>query len=110
MIHPIREGRRPHHLGTKGKSNWRGSVGRNLCRGLKRQGQVVAWASQPAKPAEQAFPPWVTAVEGQSLGLAERGLQAAQGAPAGIVSSFSEPVFLFVIEAFAIFPSLRHRW
>ena len=82
LLHPIRVGRSPRQLGKQGQAHGRGSGGLTLCWVLNRQGQVVAWASQTAKTADQAFLPLVTAVEGQSIGLADRGFHAAQGAPA----------------------------
>jgi hypothetical protein len=43
LIHPIREGRSPHQIGKKGKSNWRWIVGMKLCWLINDRGQVVAW-------------------------------------------------------------------
>lgn len=81
LIHPLREGRSSQQLGKKGQANWRWIVGMKLCWVLNAQGRVVAWATRTANTAEQAFLPLVTALEGQSIVLADQGFQSAQGAP-----------------------------
>ena len=80
-IHPIREGRSPHQLGKKGKSNWRGIVGMKLCWVLNTHGHVVAWASRTATTADQHLLPLGTAVADQRIVLSDRGFPSAQGAP-----------------------------
>jgi hypothetical protein len=48
LIHPRREGRSPHQLGKKGKSNTRWIVGGKLCFVLNHLGLVVAWECDTA--------------------------------------------------------------
>ena len=81
LIHPIREGRSPHQLGKKGKSNWRWIVGMKLCWVINTHGHVVAWASRTANTADQHFLPLVTALADRSIVLSDRGFHAAQGDP-----------------------------
>ena len=81
LSHPIREGRSPHPLGKKGKSNWRWIVGMKLCWVINTHGHGVAWASRTANTADQHFLPLVTALADQSIGLADRGFHSAQGDP-----------------------------
>lgn len=81
LIHPIREGRSPHQLGKKGKSNWRWIVGMKLCWVLNAQGHVVAWATRTANTAGQHFLPLVTALADQSIVLSDQGFPSAHGDP-----------------------------
>lgn len=43
LIHPIREGRSPHQIGRKGKSNWRWIVGAKVCYLVNHLGLIVDW-------------------------------------------------------------------
>ena len=81
LIHPIREGRSPHQLGKKGRSNWRWIVGMKLCWVINTHGHVVAGASRTANTADQAFLPLVTALADRSIVLSDRGFHSAQGDP-----------------------------
>jgi len=47
LLHPIREGRTPHQIGRKGKSNWRWIVGMKLC-GRNKSGDTFGrWGDLP---------------------------------------------------------------
>lgn len=81
LIHPIREGRSPHQLGKKGRSNWRWIVGMKRCWVINTHGHVVAWARRTANTADQYFLPLVTALADRSIGLSDRGFHSAQGDP-----------------------------
>lgn len=48
LIYPCREGRSPHQVGRKGKSNWRWIVGGKLCVLVNHLGLIVDWACDTA--------------------------------------------------------------
>jgi hypothetical protein len=58
LIHPMREGRSPQHIGRKGLSNHRWIVGGKLCLLLNQWGLIVGWACATANVADNTFQ-WV---------------------------------------------------
>lgn len=54
LLHPMREGRSAGHIGRKGKSTQRWSVGGKLCVLLNKLGLVVAWAWRGEQPPQAA--------------------------------------------------------
>jgi hypothetical protein len=84
LIHPIREGRSPHQIGKKGKSNWRWIIGLKLCWLVNDAGQVVGWTWDTANVHDQVFLPLVQALNGRSIVLADVGFNSAAGIPANL--------------------------
>lgn len=84
LIHPIREGRSPHQVGKKGKSNWRWIVGMKLCWLINDRGEIVDWAWDTANAHDQVFLPMVEAFEGETIILADTGFNCAEGIPANL--------------------------
>lgn len=84
LIHPIREGRSPHQVGKKGKSNWRWIVGMKLCWLINDRGDIADWAWDTANAHDQVFLPMVEAFEDETIILADTGFNCAQGIPANL--------------------------
>ena len=84
LLHPIREGRTPHQIGRKGKSNWRWIVGMKLCWLINDQGEVVAWDCKTANVHDQTFLPLLQPFTEQTIVLADTGFQSADGVPANL--------------------------
>jgi hypothetical protein len=88
LIHPIREGRTPHQIGKKGKSNWRWhperTRGMKLCWLINDYGEVVAWDWNTANVHDQSFLPLVEPYVGQTIVLADTGFADAEGIPANL--------------------------
>jgi hypothetical protein len=84
LIHPIREGRSERQVGKKGKSNWRWIVGVKLCWLINDWGQVVSWGWDTANVHDQTFLPLVSALEDESIVLADTGFNDADGIPANL--------------------------
>ena len=59
LLHPRREGRSPHPLGNKGRSNWRWIVGAKLGFVLNHLGLVCAWDCNLASVSDKDFRPLV---------------------------------------------------
>ena len=53
LIHPMREGRSPQQIGSKGLSNHRWIVGGKLCLLLNQWGLIVGWACATANAADR---------------------------------------------------------
>ena len=81
LIHPWREGRSPHQLGKKGKSNHRWIVGIKLCWLINSRGEVVAWSWNTANVHDQIFLPLVKRLEGETITLSDLGFASAEGIP-----------------------------
>jgi len=81
LIHPIRAGRSPDHIGKKGKSNHRWIVGGKLCLLLNKFGLVVAWDCATANVADNTFQPLIKQFEEQMIVLSDTGFHAAAGDP-----------------------------
>ena len=84
LLHPIREGRTPHQIGRKGKSNWRWIVGMKLCWLINGRGEVVAWDCKTANMHDQTFLPLLKPFAEQTIVLADTGFQSTAGAPANL--------------------------
>ena len=84
LLHPIREGRSPHQVGKKGKSNYRWIVGMKLCWLINDWGEVVGWAWDTANVHDQVFLPLVAEFEDESIVLADTGFNCAEGVPANL--------------------------
>jgi hypothetical protein len=72
LIHPIREGRSPHQLGKKGKSNKRWIVGVKVAWLLNQQGQVVRWDWATANTHDQYFRPLAHEFDTQTITLCDQ--------------------------------------
>lgn len=81
LLHPIREGRRPHQVGRKGVSNHRWIVGIKLGVLLNRWGLVVGWVWAPANTADVHFQVLADAVRDRMLVLSDTSFHAATGDP-----------------------------
>jgi hypothetical protein len=88
LIHPIRQGRTPHQIGKKGKSNWRwhpeGTRGMKLCWLINDRGQVVAWDWNTANVHDQTFLPLIEPLVEQTIVLADSGFQDVDGVPTNL--------------------------
>jgi hypothetical protein len=84
LIHPIRQGRSPQHIGKKGKSNWRWSVGMKRCWLINDRGQVVVWDWNTANVHDQSFLPLIEPWVEQTIVLADTGFAAAKGIPTNL--------------------------
>jgi hypothetical protein len=81
LLHPRREGRTPHQLGSKGLSNWRWIVGAKLGLVLNHQGLVCAWDCNQAHVADQTFRPLVAQFTDQMVVLVDPAFHGKQGDP-----------------------------
>jgi hypothetical protein len=84
LIHPIRQGRTPHPIGKKGKSNWRWIEGMKLCWLINDRGEVVAWEWNTANVHDQTFLPLIEPWVEQTIVLADTGFADAEGVPANL--------------------------
>src|SRR5256712_3196209 len=69
LIHPMREGRSPQQIGSKGHSNHGWIVGGKLCLLLNQWGLGVAWACDPANVADNTFQWLIRQVDGRMIVL-----------------------------------------
>ncbi len=81
MIHPTREGRTPHQIGKKGKSNYRWIVGGKLCLVLNNLGLVVGWDCDTANVHDSRFNPLIESFQEWMVILGDMGFHSAQGDP-----------------------------
>lgn len=81
LIHPVREGRTPHQIGKKGKSNHRWIVGGKLCLVLNHLGLVSAWDCNTANVHDTRFQHLIRRFEGQMVVLGDTAFHAAEGDP-----------------------------
>jgi hypothetical protein len=84
LIHPIRAGRSPQHIGRKGRSNPRWMVGGKLCLLLHQYGLVVGWDCATAHGADKTFQWRRRQVDGCLIVLSDTGFHAAEGDPANL--------------------------
>ena len=84
LRHPIREGRRDHQIGKKGKSNHRWIVGGKLCVVLNKLGLIADWDCATANVHDQTFLPLLAHYDGQMIILADTGFHRAKGNPANV--------------------------
>lgn len=80
-LHPMREGRSPHQIGRKGKSNHRWIVGGNLCLLLNHLGLVVVWDCAGTNAPDSAFHPLIEAFEDDMNVLSDTAFHAKEGDP-----------------------------
>ena len=85
LRHPIREGRREHQIGRKGKSNHRWIVGGKLGIVQNQWGLITDWDCRTANVHDQTFLPLLAHYDGQMIILADTGFHQAQGDPANVM-------------------------
>ncbi|MBI3973639.1 MAG: transposase [Chloroflexi bacterium] len=80
-LHPIREGRSPRQIGTKGRSNHRWIVGGKLCLLLTQWGLIVGWDGATANVHDRHFQGLVAGVQHTTVVLADANFHRAAGDP-----------------------------
>ena len=81
LLHPWRYGRSPRQVGKKGFSNHRWIVGLKLCWLCNARGEVVAWACNTAKVADQCFAQVAAPSAEVTLTLADQRFNAVDRPP-----------------------------
>jgi hypothetical protein len=81
FIHPMREGRSPHQIGTKGKSHHRWMVGGKRCVVLKQWSVVCAWDGATANVHDAHVHPLITQFGETMMVLTDTGFHAKTGDP-----------------------------
>lgn len=81
LVHPMREGRSPHQVGKKGKSNHRWMVGGKLCFVLNQWGLVCAWDCATANGHDSYFQPLIAQFTDTMIVLTDTGFHAKTGDP-----------------------------
>lgn len=81
LIHPMREGRSPHQIGKKGKSNHRWIVGGKLCFILNQWGLICAWDCATANVYDAHFHPLIRQFADRMIVLTDTGFHAHTGDP-----------------------------
>jgi len=84
LIHPMREGRTPHQIGKKGKSNYRWIVGGKLCLVLNHLGLVSAWDCDAANVHDTHFQHLVERFQDQMVVLSDEGFHSGKGDPSNL--------------------------
>jgi hypothetical protein len=84
LIFPIRQGRSPQQVGTKGKDKGRWTIGIKLCWLLNNRGRVVDWGWASLGVHDQEFYPLIERYEGASIVLSDLGFISAQAMPANL--------------------------
>jgi hypothetical protein len=84
LMHPMREGRSPAQIGTKGSSHHRWIVGGKLCVILNHWGLIGAWDCAPANVHDTHFQPLIAQFDGQMIVLTETGFHAKTGDPGNL--------------------------
>jgi hypothetical protein len=84
LVHPMREGRSPHQIGKKGKSNHRWIVGGKLCFILNQWGLICAWDCATANVYDAHFHPLIARFEPHMIVLTDTGFHAKTGDPANM--------------------------
>src|SRR5262249_25948972 len=69
LIHPMREGRSPAHIGKQGKRNPRWILGGKLCFILNQWGLICAWACATANVHDTHVQPLIAQLDGQMMVL-----------------------------------------
>jgi hypothetical protein len=85
LIFPIREGRSPEQVGTKGRDKGRWTIGLRLCWQLDVYGRLVEWAWAPLNVPDKTFNGLADQVAEQSLVFTDLGFRNAKGVPANLV-------------------------
>ena len=81
LIHPMREGRSPHQIGKKGKSNHRWIVGGKLCFILNQWGLVCGGDCATANVYDAHFHPLIRQFVDRMIVLTDSGFHAKTGDP-----------------------------
>ena len=81
LVHPMREGRRTHQIGRKGKSNQRWIVGVKLAYIVNQRGQIVAWDCAPANVYDAVFHPLIADFVDDMVVFTDMGFHAKHGDP-----------------------------
>jgi hypothetical protein len=84
LVHPMRAGRSPAHIGKQGLSNHRWIVGGKLCVILNQWGLICAWDCATANVHDTQFQPLIAQFDGQMIVLADTGFHAKTGDPANM--------------------------
>jgi hypothetical protein len=84
LIHPMREGRSPHQIGKKGKSNHRWIVGGKLCFILNQWGLICGWDCATANVYDAHFHPLISQFEDRMVVLADTAFHAKTGDPSNM--------------------------
>ena len=84
LRHPIREGRRDHQIGRKGKSNHRWIVGGKLGIVQNQWGLITDWDCATANVHDQTFLPLLAQYDGRMIVLTDTGFHRAKGDPANV--------------------------
>jgi len=75
LIHPRREGRSPHQLGKKGRSNGRWIVGIKIAWLVTDHGAVVDWSWDTANEPDNLFRETATQYDGHTITLSDLGFR-----------------------------------
>jgi len=81
LLHPMREGRSPHQIGQKGKSNHRWIIGGKLGFVLNQFGLIVDWSCDTANVHDSTFHPLIAQFREQMVVLTDTGFHAQAGDP-----------------------------
>ena len=84
LRHPVREGRRDHQIGKKGKSNHRWIADGKLCIAQNQWGLITDWDCNTANVHDQTFLPLLAQYDGQMIVLADTGFHRAKGDSANV--------------------------
>jgi hypothetical protein len=82
LIHPMRAGRSPAQIGTKGPSHHRWMVGGKLCCILHQWGLICAWDCATATVHATHFHPLIAQLHDPMMVLTDTGFHAKTGEPA----------------------------
>lgn len=84
LLHPRREGRSPHQLGKKGKSNGRWIVGVKVAWLINNRGEVVRWAWDTADAPDNVFRELALRYRHDTIALTDHGFRERQAPPSNI--------------------------
>jgi hypothetical protein len=84
LLHPMREGRSPAQIGTKGLSNPRWIVGGKLCFIVNQWGLICAWDCATANVHATHFQPLMAQCGETMIVLTDTGFHAKTGDPANM--------------------------
>jgi hypothetical protein len=97
LIYPIREGRSPAQIGTKGQSNYQWIIDGQLCFILNQWELFCAWDCATANVHDTHFQPLIAQVEGQMIVLTDTDFHAQIGDPT-------------ICESVRVAPGIRRCW
>jgi len=81
LLHPMREGRSPHQIGKKGKSNHRWIVGGKLAFVCNHLGLMAAWDCDTANVYDATFQPLVARFADEMVVLTDTAFHSQAGDP-----------------------------